>query len=1033
MINNLKDLKERNIITGLESDSFSKLHFVKAGAGAGKTSSIKERVLNLIKTKELKPERLVLITYTTKAANELITRIRDVIEQELQNPKLVSKERDKLVFALSTLSHGKISTFHSFCYDLLREYPIEFKVDSDAEIGDERGQETIYQKCFDKLSEEAQTTIDFTNKEGLKIFLELSESTKHEDILNFLIKLYENRDLKAQSINLSEFNQDALKTSFEGFVEELIEIYTQIPANLTKPDDKMEKSYNQVILPIVERFRFDGDLDFYGLTDLLLSRNYSVFKSVGTATNYKSGFLKKLKDKIKEVNNSFEQYQAVGNVDSYNKSIQVFDYFEKIVTKYKKDHGILDFFDCLYKVTTGLKSNSELLKIVQKRFDVIVVDEFQDSDPMQAEIAFLLGDDDLTKLFFVGDPKQSIYGFARADIAVYQSVMDKVQALPTGSVLSLTTNFRSHPEVLKFVNSNFKTILGRDKNFPEITVDYEEMAVDPSKNDKSSKVSRWKLESKLSEELKIPPAEIKREREAFMVASEINKLVKSKQYNYGDFLILFRTGTSMADYEDALNLLQIPVINTKSKDFLKKSEVLDLLNIISYIAIPKDKYLKSCAFNSPLIKSLNLELVEDIVNSEESVINRTRHLLKLIGLTECSLQNSSDHLIQLATNLLSLFLVELEITNFNINESLANLYEKATNDSFINSVKLNDEKIYIEAKNLNAVKLMTIHSSKGLESRVVILSCLGRRKSQGRNSFIDRATKTFYPENSLINDASVKILNLTQISSKNDYQDKKTEEEEKRVMYVAVTRAIEHLIVLDDEERNSFLSILVNDQTKFSEEVLFKFEDYLGKFSEFGLFKETKFGTIPQNQVCDSIQCLYENKNISKAVTVLIENKEIFKNNEGRKHGMEFGILTHKIFEVLSMSLFHSKSKKIDVSKIVDHFVQESDVKFEREDLGELLVKAQEFLNSRLAEEIMTADDVQTEIPFEFKENYHGIIDLLIAMGDMISVVDFKSDQLKVNGVEIKEHYKKQINFYTKALSEISGKEVKGECFYIFE
>jgi ATP-dependent helicase/nuclease subunit A len=724
----------------------------------------------------------------------LIVRIREVLEKELKKSELSKDDSKKIEHALATLAYAKISTFHSFCYDLLREYPIEFNVDPDAEIGDERGQDSIYQACFQQLCENLRFIDGHNREKDLKIFEEFISLTEEKKALEFFVTLFSNRDLKCKEVPLSN-DRPTILAEMKTYFREFISLMEQIDSEVKKDSDTLYVNYQQTIKPYINQFENPEEL----YLDYLESSKVP-FKKAGNKANYKDkDYIPKVKIAMEAMEDCWETYQSVNEILCYNLGVKSFPYFCELVEEHKKNYGILDFFDCLYKVKTGLEKNISLRKLIQNRFDIVTVDEFQDSDPMQAQIAFMLAEDDPTKLFFVGDPKQSIYGFARADISVYQSVMDKVEGMDKGQVLNLSTNFRSSPEILKFINHNFEKILKRDKSYPEMTVGYDQMDVCPENESLKGSVSKWILEMETGEKIK---ADEWRERESFSIAMKIKEML-TNGYSAGDFLILFRTGTSMRSYEDALLKLKIPVINTKSKDFLSKIEVIDMLNIIAHVAFPKDAFFKASAENSVLFKEISASSLVAILDSDLSLLLKLEEVFDICGLKEASLQRGDDLLLQLKINLMSLLEVELDATKYDLKESISNLFEKATNDGFFNSIKLNDESIYVEARSPNAVRLMTIHAAKGLESKVVILSAHGQTRDMGGCHFIDRNDSTFYPNCSMLSSNAIEILELSNLQEKLDYLEIKTAEEEKRVLYVAATRAIETLIILTKEGDSS--------------------------------------------------------------------------------------------------------------------------------------------------------------------------------------------------------------------------------------
>lgn len=1019
----LKDKKVRELITCENAEGFNQLQFVKAGAGAGKTTSIKNRVLNLVKNKYLVPERMVTITYTTKAANELIVRIREVLENELKNSTLPTEDRKKIEYALSTLAYAKISTFHSFCYDLLREYPIEFKVDPEAEIGEERGQESIYQSCFQHMCEELNFIDGHERAPDLKIFEEFRELATDKVALEFFVTLFSNRDLTCKQVSHAQ-DTASLLGELSVYLEEFKSLMDRIESEVKKTDDKLYIMYLETIKPYLARF---GNLKDMGLA--YLQSEELPFKAAGAKTNYNDkSFVTEVKAIMEKMKDVWLTSRAANEVKIYNLGLKSFPYFCFLVEEHKKNYGILDFFDCLYKVKIGLETNAPLKELIQKRFDIVTVDEFQDSDPMQAKIAFMLAEDDLTKLFFVGDPKQSIYGFARADISVYQEVMDSVAKMPKGEVLKLSTNFRSAPEILKFVNQNFKQILQRNPSYPEMTVDYDEMDVSPENEKVKGKVSKWMLEMETDGAIN---ADEKRERESFSIAMKIKEMIATG-YNPGDFLILFRTSTSMSSYEDALQKLNISVINTKSKNFLAKSEVVDMLNIIAHVAFPKDNYFKASAHQSVIIQDINEKIFEAILNSDSSLLLKLENVFDLCELKEASIQKNDDRLLQLKINLISLLEAELDSTGNDLKQTIFNLFQKATSEDFISSIKLNDESIYVETKSPNAVRLMTIHAAKGLESKVVIISAHNYMKDMGGCHFVDRKDSTFYPNCSMLSSETAETLKLTDLQEKLEYLKAKTAEEEKRVLYVAATRAIETLVILNVEKSNKFLEPLMNlKDLAFTHEETVKFADYTEEFNRHTVFIKSTFDKVESAFNPGAINKILADKFSSKAVTTIIADKKLFKVIEGRKWGMEFGVLTHKVFETMSQHLFVHKNVSIDTDKIVSLYQKQTGLNFDDLDIAELKESCKKFLKGALAQEIKDADSIATEIPFVLAENYHGVLDLLILKGDNVTIVDWKSDMLKVKADEIKLHYDKQMQLYQNAVQKIVGKNVKSVCCFV--
>jgi ATP-dependent exoDNAse (exonuclease V) beta subunit len=137
--------------------------------------------------------------------------------------------------------------------------------------------------------------------------------------------------------------------------------------------------------------------------------------------------------------------------------------------------------------------------------------------------------------------------------------------------------------------------------------------------------------------------------------------------------------------------------------------------------------------------------------------------------------------------------------------------------------------------------------------------------------------------------------------------------------------------------------------------------------------------------------------------------------------------------EYVCSIIFHKKNLNINTDTLVDRLYDGFSVKLKSTYIDELKNMAKSFLSSELAKDILDDDAIYTEIPFSSSENYHGVIDLILEKGNKIRIIDFKSDLLKTKKAEIKAHYKKQIEYYMRALKQYTDKDIENECLYLFE
>jgi len=610
--------------------------------------------------------------------------------------------------------------------------------------------------------------------------------------------------------------------------------------------------------------------------------------------------------------------------------------------------------------------------------------------------------------------------------------MDKIEGMENGEVLELTTNFRSSGGLLDFINENFEKILKRTDDRKSVSVDYTKMNKCEEKADGKFKTSNWQLNPTSASEGKKGKVDVTRPREGFMVASKIQEMIKNEGLDAGDFLVLFKASTDMKHYENALRQLDIPVLNTKSKDFLKKSEIIELLNLLALSAFPKEKYYKHCVNESDLI-FIDEKSLDEVLEQDASYEVKFRQLCNLAGFVSIAVESNEDVYLQFIENICSLAKTELVANNYDLKRTFNNLFEKAVNDSFFSDSKVNDESVHLQTKKANAVTLMTIHASKGLESKVVIMASQNAGKMADKK-YVDRAKDEILVQTTFLTPKLAEALDLDGVSALYEKADAKREEEDKRVLYVGVTRAEEQFILLtnSDGTNGAFINILLDKSPTFSDTVELNFEDYEAAYDKVDKFITVDFKESLAAYNPSALEELNSTDDISVSVTTLIKDQELFTNIEGRKNGMAFGTFSHQVMEYICNMIFDQKNIEIDTNLLIKKLYADFPISLESEYIVELEQVAAGFLKSDLAQDIINCTAIHTEIPFASSEKYHGIIDLIVETDDKVRIIDFKSDLLKSKKEEIKAHYKKQVELYVTALSGDSDKEVVGECLYLF-
>jgi len=477
----LTDAEARHLIaTALDTTLI-----VEAAAGTGKTTALVERIVQMIAEGRAEVGEIVAVTFTEKAAGELKLRLRE----RLDNARIdASKDEDqanlpraRLNKALRQLEEAHVGTIHAFCADLLRERPVEAGVDPLFEVLTEPASARLFDEAFgrwlqDELSDPG---------EGVRRALRRSAFGGEDGPVDRLRKaaweLAQWRDFTAPWTR-RPFDREAEIDSVVSLLHELAEL-TRNPASRNDPlftgTDPVRRVSDEIRLQQTfgdagpkEAFSYDGWEA--GLVDLSRDRMLANTKQ-GRGAAYREGVprdrvvaaLTGLRARLDQLRMDADadlaallQQELRGSLDRYETM--------------KATAGALDFLDLLLTARNLVRDNRQVREGFQLRFKRIFVDEFQDTDPLQAEILLLLAADDPSeadwrkarpvpgRLFLVGDPKQSIYRFRRADVAIYRDVCRRLQDCGA-TFLHLTTSFRSVPEIQTFVNTSFAPVMTGDE------------------------------------------------------------------------------------------------------------------------------------------------------------------------------------------------------------------------------------------------------------------------------------------------------------------------------------------------------------------------------------------------------------------------------------------------------------------------------------------------------------------------------------------------------------------------------------------
>jgi len=594
---------------------------VEAAAGAGKTTVLVTRLLELIRSGKATLDQIVAVTFTEKAAGELKVRVREEIERALdENLDPATEERFR--GALDDLGHGPIGTIHSFCASLLRERPVEAGVDPQFAVADELTASLLRERVWGEwlegelaagnravlravshgvnLEGQGHTVYGLTQKmldcpdllDGLPRRPDAGENARE-----FIH--YARPKLATLVDQLDTYCSAEESAHFRGCMEDA-------RRTLVLAEGLNDIQAEAEVMRLYLRRRFPG------------KQHWSRRESRDLARQIHA----ELKDRLEAVQEAIGADLAasaaealVGFIDSYRSA--------------KEQEGLLDFHDLLLLTRDMLVRSREARDHFKARYKHLLVDEFQDTDPLQVEIVFFLAERrgrhgaawqevelEPGKLFMVGDPKQSIYRFRRADIEVYEKA--KAALSSQGDPLILSQSFRPVRQLAEAVNRIFAPVIKKPDD-GLYQPDYVPLV--PHRGDVAKRAAATVL---------FPPPEVRQEltnedsarrAEAQCVAAMIRRIVgegweivdpgtkRRRAVAYGDIAILARTFTTCERYADALASAGIPLRIIGGKHFYLAYEIHSLVAVLKAIDNPHDRLSLIAALRGPFFGVSDDELL----------------------------------------------------------------------------------------------------------------------------------------------------------------------------------------------------------------------------------------------------------------------------------------------------------------------------------------------------------------------------------------------------------------------------------------
>jgi ATP-dependent helicase/nuclease subunit A len=845
-------LSDQTARDSIESDLDTTI-IVEAAAGTGKTTELVRRIVAMVAAGRTTLDKIVAVTFTEKAAGELKLRVREQIEERRRNAAN-NAERPHLEGALEKLEEAHISTIHSFCRDLLLERPVEAGIDPLFEVSPQDEADAILRAAFDRWFEEALCAPG----SGLRRMLARADSDREETptgwLFSAVLELAKWRDFPARW-ERPAFNREA---ELEALFAEMNEIGAL--ADRGCPGDWLYESLANIRLIAREAVRLeqirgiDVDAREAALMKLLRGRqNYWKWKGFG------HDFGPLTRSEVIQRRAEFHgRLKALSKKIGADLAPQLRDELQEVIDRFqeiKRRAGKLDFMDLLLLTRNMIRDHGTVREELQERFTHILVDEFQDTDPLQAEIILLLAGDDPNekdfrrvrpvpgKLFIVGDPKQSIYRFRRADVATYQRV--KAQLKQSGARLErLTVSFRARPEIQSMVNSAIAPWMAES----DTQAAYDPL--NPVREDSPQpafvalpvprpyglygKITNYAIDGSLP---KAVGAFVRwLVRESGWQVTESNRPAKLVAIEPRHVCILFRRmsnyRTDVArEYARELEVRHVPHVLVKGSSFQEREEIETIRNALNAIERPDDELSVYATLRGPLFAFSDGELLAfkeaiGTLHPFRHLDQKKRDLLPLVadaldvlrGLhrgRNCRPIGDTISRLLHDTRAHAGFAIwptgEQALANLSRLMDQARRFESRAGTSFrsfIDQLEHDaDAGILTEAplveEGTEGVRLMTVHGAKGLEFPVVILADLTCGEIR------DEAQRYVDPERGL---CALRIAGCAPQELLDHAEDelRREREEATRLLYVATTRARDLLVVpvVGDEPCDGWLGKL---------------------------------------------------------------------------------------------------------------------------------------------------------------------------------------------------------------------------------
>ncbi len=819
----LVDAEARATITG----ELGRNLFVEAGAGTGKTTVLVGRVVNLFASGVLAdPSALVAITFTEAAAGELRDRIRRELDVASDDRARSDDERARCAAARRRIDEAVITTLHGFAQRILAEYPVEaglpprFDVD-DGVLASVRFAERWTAFLDDLYGDDALAR-------DLLIARALGLTSAH--LLDIARRFHERWDRVVAADLTPRRTRPAIDAA--PILESLRAAFEACGDRLGSPVDRLAICLHDELLPVYERLTVAAS-DPDDIEVLRVAPHVPKPPKVGQKAywgNDKALIIEHLGAARSAAQSLVQAHRAA----TIERLLPALARFTAAGVDERRERGVLEFHDLLVFARDMLRANPAVRVALADRFQTLLIDEFQDTDPLQLDIAFLLAAADPAapppddwravalaegKLLIVGDPKQSIYGFRGADISVWDEARSRFE----GNTVQLAQNFRTVPTIVEWVNGVFAEVIGEGR--PSSQPPYQPLAAAREPVTKGPAVvllggpdSDARIDDLRTREAADIARLVRLLRDERWQLVDQTKAGGTRPVRFADVAILLPTRTALGHIERALDGAGVPY-RIESRSLVWATDIVrDLLAVLAAIDDPSDDVAVVAALRSPGFACSDVDLLDwraaggrwdhrrdapETIADDHPVAHamaalRAYHAVRNDGPVNLLVERivRERHLVELTFGQRRprdhwrrlRFVIDqarafVEAGGRSLGEFVAWAAIQTAEGATV------VETPAPEADD-DAVRILTIHGSKGLEFPVVVLTGLGTRLQLEGPRVVwapDRPEVAVGPKDRRFStpgfgDAAVDA-------------DRAALDEGHRLLYVAATRARDHLVV----------------------------------------------------------------------------------------------------------------------------------------------------------------------------------------------------------------------------------------------